>query len=142
MEFKWYKFGEKGIQDSYDLRMAVFCREFGFPPHMEFDDGDKTALHLVCYDGETPVCNARIFEEEAGTYHFGRLCCPIHLRGNGYGKRTVLECIDKIKALGAHKMVLGAMVDKVPFYEKLGFTSYGDVFYEENIPHIMMMQEF
>ncbi len=142
MEFKWYNFGDNGIQDGYDIRMAVFCREFGFPPHMEFDDTDKTALHLVCYQDGKAVSAARLFVESEGVYHFGRLCSPIPCRGNGYGKAAVLECVRKMKELGAHKMVLGAMCDKVEFYEKLGFTTFGEQFLEEGIPHIMMEQEF
>ena len=59
-------------------------------------------------------------------------------QGKGYGRACVEECIRRAKERGAKEMILGAMIEKVPFYESLGFTAYGDVFYEEEFPHRMM----
>ena len=141
MEFKWYRYGDEGLQDGFDIRMEVFCKEVGFSVDFEFDEGDKQAMHLVCYDNGTPVCNARILEEEPGVWHFGRLRCPLQYRGKGYGKVTVLEAIKKCGEMDAKKVILGAKYDKKGFYESLGFTAYGDIFHEEGIPHIMMQKE-
>ncbi len=141
MEFKWYIYGQAGYEDGFNIRMEVFCREIGFTEDFEFDESDKSALHLVCYDNGVPVCNARILQEHAGVWHFGRLCAPQNARGKGYGKATVLKAIEKCEEMCANKIILGAKYDKKDFYWSLGFTAYGEIYYEEGIPHIMMQRE-
>lgn len=138
MEFKWYRYGDKDLNDGFEIRREVFCREVGFSEEFEFDEGDKKALHLVCYEGGEPVCNARILQEQPGLWHFGRLRCPKQYRKKGYGKRTVKKAVEKCSELQAKRVILGAKYDKKGFYESLGFTSYGEIFHEEGIPHIMM----
>ena len=138
MEFKWYTYNDIGLEDGFEIRREVFCKEVGFSEEFEFDELDKTALHLVCYVDGKPVCNARIFMEHPGVWHFGRLCSPKQYRGKGYGKETVKQTIAKCGELNALKMVLGAKYDKKGFYESLGFKAYGEIFEEEGIPHIMM----
>ena len=142
MEYKWYKYEDKGIKDAFRLRKEVFCDEVGFTEEFEFDDSDKLALHLVVYSDTEPVGTARIIREEGDTWHFGRLCCPIKHRGKGYGKLCLSLAVDKCLKLGADRVTLGAKYDKEGFYRSRGFTSYGEIFYEEGIPHINMEKKF
>ena len=137
MEFKWYKYGEKGIEDAFDIRREVFCKEVGFTEDFEFDDGDKTAWHLVCYEDGVPVCTARLLKETFDR-RIGRLRRPKQYRGKGYGKAVMEEVLKKCKELLVENATLGAKYDKKGFYEVLGFEEYGEIFYEEGIPHIMM----
>ena len=45
----------------------------------------------------------------------------------------------KAKTLGARKVVLGAQLDKVPFYKTLGFKEQtGEIFDDGGAPHVMM----
>jgi len=141
MDFRWYTYGEKGLEDGFEIRREVFCREVGFSEDFEFDAGDKDALHLVCYDDGVPVCNARLLQEQPGVWRFGRLCAPAQYRGKGYGKATLEKAVEKCRQENAHKVVLGSKYDKKGFYEAYGFTAYGDIFDEEGIPHIMMQLE-
>lgn len=138
MEYRWYQYSDDGIQDAFEIRRQVFCGEVGFSEEYEFDDGDKTALHLVCYRDGRAVCTARILAEGSGVWHFGRLCAPADLRGKGHGGAAVKRAVEKCRRLGAKKVILGAKYDKKGFYEHLGFVSYGDIYSEEGIPHIMM----
>ena len=141
MEFKWYKYGDEGLKDGFDIRKEVFCKEIGFSEEFEFDDSDKNSLHLVCYEDGHPVCCGRIFPERQGVLHFGRLRRPLKYRGKKYGQATLKEAINKCKQLGAYKIILGAKYDKKEFYESFGFSEYGEIFYEEEIPHVMMKLE-
>lgn len=138
MELKWYTYADEGKKDGFAIREAVFVKEVGFSRELEFDDSDKDALHLVCYDNGEAVCNARIISEGDDSWHFGRLCAYKDKRGKGYGKACVTEAVKKAKSLGGKKVTLGAKYDKKGFYESLGFTAYGEIFEEEGIPHINM----
>ena len=141
MEIKWYKYTDEGIKDSFFIREEVFVKEVGFSHDFEFDDSDKQALHLVLYENGRPVCNARIIKESENSYHLGRIACIARHRGKGYGKVAVNEAVRKAAEMGAKKVTLGAKYDKKTFYEKLGFTAYGDIFDEEGIPHINMYKD-
>ena len=44
MEFKWYKYGDEGTEDAFEIRREVFCREVGFTEDFEFD-GDVFCQH-------------------------------------------------------------------------------------------------
>ena len=139
MEFKWYKYGEAGTEDAFEIRREVFCREVGFTEDFEFDEGDKTSHHLVCYDGGVPVCTARLLPEGENA-RIGRLRRPKQYRGKGYGIATMQAVMEKCRQLGMKTATLGAKYDKREFYKPLGFTEFGEIFYEEEIPHIMMKQ--
>lgn len=141
MNFKWYSFFDEGVQDGFNIRLNVFCDEVGFSKDFEFDENDKKSLHLVCYDNNTPVCNARLFLESPGTAHFGRLRRKKEFRGKGYGKATLKAAIEKCKELGISNMILGAKYDMKDFYLLQDFEIFGDIFYEQNIPHVMMKKE-
>jgi len=140
MEFRWYKYGEEGIEDAFEIRREVFCREVGFTEDFEFDEGDKTAYHLVCYADSVPVCTARLLPEENNA-RIGRLRRPKQYRGKGYGVSAMKATMEKCVQLGMGIATLGAKYDKKGFYEALGFTEYGEIFFEEGIPHIMMKKE-
>ncbi|MBR5520695.1 MAG: GNAT family N-acetyltransferase [Oscillospiraceae bacterium] len=140
MEFKWYRYGEEGIEDAFEIRREVFCREVGFTEDFEFDEGDKTSHHLVCYEGGVPVCTARLLPE-GDNCRIGRLRRPAECRGKGYGKATMARVMEKCELLGAKTATLGAKYDKRGFYKPLGFTEFGEIFDEEGIPHIMMKKD-
>jgi len=142
MEMKWYNYGDEGLLDGFAIREAVFVKEIGYTPDVEFDDTDRISKHLVLYVDSRPVCNARLFPE-GDTLRFGRLCTYPEERGKGYAAMCVRECIRKAKELGAGEMILGSMIEKVGFYEALGFEPYGEIFYEEEkFPHRMMRITF
>ncbi len=142
MEFRWYKYGDEGLKDGFAIRDAVFVKEVGYTPDAEFDDTDQISEHVVLYVDGKPVANARLFPE-GNTLRFGRLCTYAEERGKGYGRALVTECIRKAKELGAKELILGAMIEKVPFYESLGFEPYGEIFYEEEVfAHRMMRISF
>ncbi len=143
MNFVWGKYAdEKVVKDSFDLRMRVFVEEIGFSKEITYDENDKIALHIVEYIDEIPVCAARVLWEDDVTWHIGRLCAPAEERGKGYGKAMVTEILRKAGEENVPNVILGAKYDKKEFYESLGFTAYGDIFYEEDKPHIMMKKVF
>ena len=38
MEFKWYTYNDIGLQDGFEIRREVFCKEIGFSEEFEFDE--------------------------------------------------------------------------------------------------------
>lgn len=64
-----------------------------------------------------------------------------NLQGKGIGKSLVLFAEKFALEKGFSKMGLHARMEAVPFYEKLGYETFGEQFMEVNIPHYFMSKQ-
>ena len=46
MEFKWYTYKDPGLQDGFEIRREVFCKEIGFSEEFEFDSVGVAEINL------------------------------------------------------------------------------------------------
>ena len=118
----------KGLANNADarlIRQQVFVEEQGFVN--EFDDIDHEAYHAVIYTGGYPIATGRLFDEN-GEAHIGRICVRKAYRGRDLG-RMIVEALEKqAEKVGYKEVGLSAQTRVQPFYEKLGYTAYGDVY--------------
>ena len=122
----------------YAIRHAVFVDEQNVPVELERDELDETAIHLLATDDGVPVGAARIVVKE-DTGKIGRVCVLKTARGTGLGAALIMAALDQLRDdPSVTRAVLGAQVTAVGFYEKLGFSAYGDVFDDAGIDHQMM----
>ena len=123
------------------IRENVFVQEQGFTD--EYDENDDIAKHFVMFDGEKAVATCRIFEtDETGVYMFGRMAVLEELRGKNLG-REMMESVKKyVSENGGKGIILHAQLHAKGFYEKNGFSAYGEVECEQDQPHIWMKKEF
>lgn len=85
-----------------------------------------------------PVCTARMFEEQPGVWHIGRVATYAARRGRGYAGAMMREMCREAAARGGKTASLGAQVERQSFYEALGFSPVGEVFLDCGQPHIEM----
>ena len=142
MEFNWFKFNDEGAKDAFIIREKVYCDGLGFSRENEIDEHDEKSLHLVVSEDGVPVACSRVYPESLGVWHFGRLRRLEEYGGKSYGQRALLASIEKCREMGAYKIILGALYAKKGIYEAQGFSTYGEIFYDEEVPHIMMKKEF
>ena len=131
----------KGItEDVKKIRIEVFVDEQKFVD--EFDELDDTSTHIGFYDKGESIAICRFFPyDDKGTYKLGRIAVKKSYRGKDVG-RFVMETAEKeIKKLGGTSVKLGAQTRAQGFYEKCGFTPYGEVYKEEYCDHIMMKKD-
>ena len=74
MEYQWFAFSDERMKQAFDLRKEVFVEEQGFALEDEMDAQDQTSLHVLGITEQGPVCCARIFWQEPGVLHVGRVC--------------------------------------------------------------------
>lgn len=140
MELKivWLE-AEENYNDSRLVREAVFVKEQKYPISEEFDSYDDICSHLVIYDGKNPIATARIFMiESTKTAKLGRIAVLKEYRGCHIGALLMTELIKKARNMAAEEMYISAQTYAVPFYEKFGFTPYGDEYNDIHIPHYDM----
>ena len=124
----------------FALRKAVFVEEQGFDPAGEFDALDKDAEHLLAEEAGVPVGTARLIAE-GETGRIGRICVTRARRGTGLGAALVEAGVARLAERGFARIVLGAQVRAMGFYEKLGFTPCGAVYDDEGVPHREMERQ-
>jgi len=146
---------------AFAVRHDVFVTEQGVPADLELDEHDDTAEHVVAYDepyepnepyepyeGRTALGAGRLVTEPPGfagtdpvlgpVGHLGRLAVRPEGRGTGLGVALVRAIEARATDLGLRVMVLGAQTQAIGFYERLGYTAYGDVFDDAGLPHRWM----
>ncbi len=138
IEFFWCEKEDRQFDEARQLRWRVFVEEQGFTAAEEFDALDAKSRHVLMYNEGLPVGTARIFFDEQGVLHVGRLAMAEPCRGKGLGLLMMEEIHKKARELGAVHLVLNAQADKTGFYQKAGYAVVGDVFLEDGYPHLEM----
>ena len=119
------------------IREEVFVKEQGF--ENEFDEIDKTAKHLVFYDGSAPVATCRYYKgNEDRVYFVGRIAVLKSHRGKHMGSHIMKTVEDMVDLECGKKIVLSAQVRAKEFYKKNGYVETGEPYYDEYCEHIRM----
>lgn len=125
------------IDEALALRARVFTEEQGIRPDADRDGRDDQALHVIAFDDGTLVGTCRLVLV-GDVAMLGRLAVERSGRRRGVG-RAVLEAAERsARAAGARRVALHAQLPVRDFYERSGYSPYGDVFEEEGIDHVAM----
>ena len=127
-------FDERYAPEIRRIRNDVFSKEQQIDEEKDFDGQDCEAVHvLVACEGKY-VGTGRMLADG----HIGRLAVLKDYRGRGLGTQLVRALIGAAENRGVHRVYLGAQRYATGFYEKLGFSTYGEPYMEVNIEHVHM----
>ncbi|MFH8380936.1 GNAT family N-acetyltransferase [Kitasatospora sp. NPDC018058] len=140
--------GEADLTLVRDVRREVFIVEQNVPEELEYDEYDRTSVHLlaVAADGAALGTGRLIFGEQAlkltggveGRVLLGRLAVVAAARGTGLGAELVRAIEAAGLERGAVEVELHAQVQALGFYERLGYVAEGPVYDDAGIPHRTM----
>ncbi|MDB5875130.1 MAG: hypothetical protein JWQ07_4572 [Ramlibacter sp.] len=131
----WSEFGDHAGR----IRTAVFLDEQKIPAEMEWDDGDRTAVHAVAYNRlDQPIATGRLLQQVPGVARIGRMAVHRALRGSGVGRQLLQALLATAAARGDYEAMLHAQRSAEEFYLGLGFEPRGEPFEEAGIAHIEM----
>jgi predicted GNAT family N-acyltransferase len=136
IRIEWLE-GTDDFTDAYRVRFQVFVKEQNVPEHIEIDDIDRIAQHIVAYRNNAPIGTGRLFVQD-GRYYLGRIAVLPEYRKQNTGALIVKSLLKKAFDSGADEVHIHAQISVRGFYEKLGFIPYGKPFYEAGIEHISM----
>jgi len=137
LTMQWFFGDREALTDAHTIRRVVFIEEQNVPEADELDGTDHACIHLVAYDGETPVSTGRIMVTRED-FIIGRVATIKSHRGQGIATGVMQALIDACVTMGGERQILHAQTHARKFYEKLGFTAYGEEFDDAGIPHIAM----
>jgi ElaA protein len=134
------------MEDALSVRRAVFIAEQGVTEAEEIDayDGDPEqvtgAVHIVAYlDGQPAATGRLLLDAPKGqNAHIGRIAVLREHRRRGLGRLVMLALQDEALRKGCHGVTVAAQLQAIPFYERLGYRAYGDVFLDARIEHRLM----
>ena len=135
----WTDTGEQCMR----LRTAVFAQEQGIAPDLIGDADDAGASHAVAVNGlgQTVACGRMV--PRAGAVgqigqigQIGHVAVHRALRGTGIGLRLLQALETRASACGLRQILLHAQRSAEGFYQRAGYTPYGEEFEEAGRPHI------
>ena len=130
-------------------REAVFVVEQACA-YQELDGLDNDCLHLQCWDTATSherqlAAYARIIPptiHSMGMPAIGRVLTKKDYRGRDLGRELMQQAIGICHSrYPTQTIYISAQTYLLEFYQSLGFVAQGDVYLEDDIPHIEMLLE-
>ena len=70
-----------------------------------------------------------------------RIAVRKEYRGHSLGSRVLSAAESEIRMLGGRRVILHAQQQARPFYEKQGYSAYGEPDFDEDCPHIWMAKD-
>jgi len=140
------KFDELTVDELYsilELRSEVFIIEQNCV-YQDVDGKDQAAWHVMGTEDSRLIAYTRILPPGAAydDPSIGRVVTLPLKRRSGLGRQLMNISINECeKIFGKTPITLGAQSYLVHFYESLGFSSIGDEYLEDGIPHIKMTRE-
>jgi len=137
LTLQWFFGDRESLADAHAIRRVVFIEEQGVSEAEEHDGTDPACIHLVAYENDIPVSTGRIMITR-DDFIIGRVATLPSHRGRGIATGIMQALIDACCTMGGDRQILHAQTHARAFYEKLGFTAYGEEFMDAGIPHIAM----
>jgi predicted GNAT family N-acyltransferase len=125
------------LESAFAIRRRVFLDEQKVPREEEFDDDDRTAIHVVAWLGDEATATGRLIIHPDHA-RIGRMAVLAPHRGRGIGRAVLEALLGYARARNVRRVFLHAQVHAIGFYEAAGFRAAGDVFEEAGIPHRSM----
>jgi len=127
------------ISECLRLRAEVFIGEQNVTEEEERDGLDDECVHFLAVNGGKAVGAARLNYLNDGYAKIQRVCVIKAERGTGAGAKIMEAIIEKVREDSLRPIIhLGAQTHALAFYEKLGFTAFGDEYMDAGIPHFDM----
>lgn len=130
--------GEGDLSDAFDVRRDVFIEEQNVSEAEEWDGKDEHSVHVVAYDGESPVGTARLPTPEDGVAKIERVAVRKPYRGRGIGRLLMDALETEAREQGCTEALLHAQTTVEVFYEKRGYETVSESFVEDGIEHVKM----
>ncbi|HEY4220134.1 MAG TPA: GNAT family N-acetyltransferase [Myxococcota bacterium] len=131
------------LQACLAIRRAVFIDEQNVPEQEELDELDAVCRHFLATPGKSSplkeaIGTARILFLDDGTAKAQRVAVVKTQRQHGVGSALMFAVEGEAARAGLSVMILSSQVSAIPFYERLGYEAYGDLFVDAGIDHRMM----
>ena len=113
-----------------DIREKVFVCEKRIPKKIEFDNGDRSAHHILVCDNEEPIATGRITPQG----EVSRIAVVMNYRHKKVDRLILRGLLNIANELSLKEVFISSPLDKVTYFTKHEFYPIGSVFMEAGIP--------
>ncbi|MCY1030437.1 GNAT family N-acetyltransferase [Corallococcus sp. BB11-1] len=124
-----------------ELRFRVLREPLGFTRADVKFPFEDASLHLVAHAGDTVTGCVLFHPEDAHGGRLFQMAVAPSLQGQGLGARLVRALEDELRQRRFRHVHLHARAQVVPFYERLGYSVYGEPYVEVGVPHRNMQRD-
>ena len=117
------------------VREAVFIREQGIPPELEWDGLDEDCRHALVLSSNGEAIGCGRMQADG---HIGRIAVLPKWRKQKVGTAIMEALLDYARAHDYRQVDVDAQTYAVPFYRSFEFVEEGEVFPDAGMPHIRM----
>ena len=147
VRWRWCRFDELSVhelQNIYTARQLVFVLEQECP-YLDADGVDEQSHHLAAWSARQrePLAYARVVAPgvKYAEPSMGRVVLDAALRGSGLADQLVAEGLRRADAVWSGQgNRISAQAHLQRFYGRHGYQPVGDVYAEDDIPHIQMLR--
>ncbi|MFT7583171.1 MAG: putative GNAT family N-acyltransferase [Myxococcota bacterium] len=133
---QWITQADPAYAGERDLRYRLLRAPIGMPRGSEENRDEAACRHVVALDGADQVVGCLIFRRDDATRgQLMQMAVDPSVHGSGVGRAVVESLEATMAAEGLKTIYLHARETAVGFYEKLGYTVYGEPYDEVGIPH-------
>ena len=106
------------------VRIQAMARKHKIPLDVEFDEHDTPETkYIVAVDDFLPIATCRLYAIDDAKVMLGRIVVLPEYRRQGIGTRVVEEAEAWARELGFTRAVVESRVNKIPFYESMGYVA-------------------
>ena len=126
-------------QLALNIRKEVFVLEQNVPAELEVDSFEHSCDHFIIKNNGEALGAGRLRVKDS-YIKFERIATVARARGQGVGRNLMEKMLEYAQVTYPQLTpYMHSQLDAVPFYEKLGWSASGDIFYEAGIPHRAMV---
>ncbi|WP_069130311.1 GNAT family N-acetyltransferase [Rhodohalobacter halophilus] len=109
----------------------------------DIDGRDSHSDHLLLKEDGNLIAYSRIVPpgDKFSDVYIGRIVVHKDHRGRGLGKMVVKESLKWVHEMEYDRVFIEAQAHLKSFYKELGFAPCSDVYDEDGIPHLQMVQQ-
>jgi ribosomal protein S18 acetylase RimI-like enzyme len=131
-------FGSTEYEATVALRRAVLRAPLGLDFSPEELERDRSDRHIACQSNGQIVGCLILAPLSDGDIRMRQVAVAAHAQRQGVGRALARFAEELARELGFKRIVLHAREEAVPFYEKLGYSRFGEPFEEVTLPHRQM----
>jgi GNAT superfamily N-acetyltransferase len=141
MALKIIDHGTPEYQQMVDLRRNILRKPLGLDFTPEDLEKEKEDVLIGCFEDDKLEACCLLTTIEDKTFRLRQMAVTAGLQGKGIGRVLLVFAENVARDMGYKKMTMHARTSALGFYEKLGYKTSGDEFFEVTIPHYVMEKD-
>ncbi|HRO41604.1 MAG TPA: GNAT family N-acetyltransferase [Flavipsychrobacter sp.] len=140
VEIKEINAGSEAYEQLLHFRNKLLRIPLGLDLFNEDLSDDANDHIIIALQGDKIVGCVMLQPKDKHVIKLRQMATAEEMQRKGLGKLLMAHAEETATENGYTKVMLHARISAKEFYEKLGYTSFGEVFTEVTIPHIAMQK--